>query len=249
MNNITFEHTYLLGYIVCDSENYRQYHYPEMLCRYNSNFIEWKKMPALIEFREMEQSLRNFHQAYGQQHIKFIFPANEKIPDEILNYLQAESYDIGYLELYAIEPGQFKIAQHSSVDVQLVSDINMEAFLKLQYDEDLKYGETFAKEKRKLLLRQFDDGSKLQIIAYYEGNPAGVVEVIERDETAEIDNFFVAEPFQRKGVGGQIQRFVMDLFADKTVILLADGEDTAREMYQKQNYVYLGFRYEILKVE
>jgi hypothetical protein len=32
------------------------------------------------------------------------------------------------------------------------------------------------------------------------------------------------------------------------VILVADGEDTPRLMYQKQNYHCLGFRYEVQKV-
>jgi hypothetical protein len=41
---------------------------------------------------------------------------------------------------------------------------------------------------------------------------------------------------------------VMDRFANNTIILVADGEDTPREMYQKQNYRYLGFRYEAQKV-
>lgn len=248
MKTITFENTYILGYIVNESEQYRQYHYPEMLCRYDSNFIALKQMPTLIVFRQLEQSLRAFHRAHGQQHLKFIFPPNKIMSDEIANYMKTEEYDIGFVELYAINPKMFSVAKHSSIDVQLVSDTNMEAFLKLQYEEDLKYGETFAKEKQELLRRQYDDGSKLQMIAYYEGNPAGCVEVIERDKTVEIDNFFVAKLFRYHGVGGQIQRFVMELFVDKTVILLADGEDTAREMYQKQGYEYLGFRYDGLKV-
>lgn len=40
----------------------------------------------------------------------------------------------------------------------------------------------------------------------------------------------------------------MESFPEKTVILVADGEDTPREMYKKQNYQYHGFRYETQKV-
>ena len=88
----------------------------------------------------------------------------------------------------------------------------------------------------------------MQIMAYYQGLPAGAVDVIIAEETAEIDGLSVKEAFQKKGIGSRLQRFVMDTFADKTIILVADGEDTPREMYQKQNYQYLGFQYEIQKV-
>lgn len=249
MNNITFEQIHILGHLIKENEIYRQYHYPEMLNRYDSNFIEWMKMPTLTQFQDVEQSLKTFHQANNQQHIKFIFPANEKISEEITKYLTTESYTIGFLELYAIQPSVFTVAKNVAIDVELVTDSNIEHFLKLQYDEDLKYGEGFAKDKQHLLLRQFQDRSKQQIIAYYDGIPSGSAEIIEQAETVEIDNLFVIGELQRKGIGGQIQRFVMDKYEHKTVILLADGEDTAREMYQKQNYEYQGFRFEVLKVE
>jgi len=249
MNNITFEQIYILGHSINDNEIYQQYHYPEMLHRYDSNFIQWKKMPTLIQLKEIEQAFRTFHKANEQHHLKFIFPANEKISDEVTNYLKAENYEMGYLELYIIQPSAFTVAKKVTIDIQFVTDSNVEDFLKLQYDEDLKYGEGFAKDKQHLLLRQFQERSKQQIIACYDGIPAGSAELIVRADTVEIDNIFVIKELQRKGIGGQIQRFVMDNYEHKTVILLADGEDTAREMYQKQNYVYQGFRFEVLKVE
>lgn len=163
--------------------------------------------------------------------------------------MKEETYEIGFLELYTIQPSQFPKAKNPAVDVQFVTDFNLEAFLELQYNEDLKYGETFAIQKQDLLRRQFHDRSKQQIIAYYEGIPAGSTELVEQAEIAEIDNFFVIKSFQRKGIGSQIQQFVMETFRTKTVILVADGEDTAREMYQKQNYAYQGYQYEALKTE
>jgi len=55
--------------------------------------------------------------------------------------------------------------------------------------------------------------------------------------------------YQRMGIGSTIQHFVMEHFHTKTVILVADGEDTPREMYQNQNYRFEGFQFEALKVE
>ncbi|MFJ5768031.1 GNAT family N-acetyltransferase [Lysinibacillus sp. NPDC093210] len=249
MSNITFDHIEKIGHVIYEDEVCQHVHYSEMLSRYDSNFILFKTMPSLTAFKKTEQMLRTFHQKHNQKHLKFIFPSNEKISPNIHSYLTEENYDIGFLELYTIEPSQFVIRVHRHVDVQLVTEDNLEEFLKLQYEEDLKYGETFATEKQALLKRRFHDPSKHQLLAYYDGFPAGSMELIEEDTTVEIDNLFVLEAFQRKGVGTQLQQYVMQKFHHKIVILVADGEDTARDMYQKQNYVYQGFQYEVLKVD
>ncbi len=249
MHNITFDHIEKIGHIIFEDEVCQHVHYPEMLSRYDSNFILFKTMPALTAFKKTEQMLRIFHQKHNQKHLKFIFPANEKLSSDIHMYLTEKNYDIGFLELYSIEPSQFATNVHRHVDVQLVTENNLQAFLKLQYEEDLKYGETFATEKQAFLKRRFHDPSKYQLLAYYDGIPVGSMELIEEEATVEIDNLFVLEAFQRKGIGSQLQQYVMQKFQHKIVILVADGEDTAREMYQKQNYVYQGFQYEVLQVE
>lgn len=41
----------------------------------------------------------------------------------------------------------------------------------------------------------------------------------------------------------------MSEFADKTIILVADEEDTPREMYVKQGYTYIGKQYNVLKMD
>ncbi|UPG63753.1 GNAT family N-acetyltransferase [Metabacillus endolithicus] len=85
-------------------------------------------------------------------------------------------------------------------------------------------------------------------MAYYKGNPAGYVDIIISSKTAEIDNLAVDEEFRNKGIGSRLQKFAMETFPEKTVILIADGEDTPKEMYKKQNYQYCGFKYGVQKV-
>ncbi len=158
-------------------------------------------------------------------------------------------YSIGFLELYAIQPKQFPLVIHDpDIEVQGVTDKNLETFLELQYKHDLELGSEFANQKRELAKRIYEDKNIQQLLAYYNGVPAGSVDVIITEETAEIDGLVVDENFQKKGIGSRLQKFVMEKFFDKTIILVADGEDTPREMYRKQNYQYLGFKYHAHKV-
>jgi GNAT superfamily N-acetyltransferase len=250
MKKVTFTDIHTVGHVNAENELYKQIHYPEMLNRYDSNFIEFKKMPSLDEFIESADYLRAFHLENGQKHVKFYLPANEKPPEELNEYLIEKDYEVGFIELYAINPKEFpKVDPQESIDIEVVTSNNFPAFLDFQFQTDLEFGKEFAKQKVNLYKRHFTNPAIMQIIAFYQGLPAGTVEVIIAEETAEIDGLSVKEDFQKKGIGTRLQQFVMDTFADKTIILVADGEDTPRIMYQKQNYHYIGFQYEIQKID
>ncbi|MEC1520444.1 GNAT family N-acetyltransferase [Neobacillus niacini] len=247
---ITFENIHKHTHLMIENDLYQHYHFPEMLSRYDSNYIEFKAFPTLENLKEAEGYLRNFHRKNGQKHVKFKFPANEKVPAELVNYLNQKYYDIGFLELYAINPNQFpEVKDHPDIEVQIVTEQNLKAFLAFQYQQDIMFGSNFANQKVVLNRKIFEEPNFMQLLALYKGTPAGAVEVIISEETAEIDNLGVDEAFQRKGIGSRIQKFVMDIFHDKTVILVADGQDTPKEMYKRQNYQYLGYQYYTQKVE
>lgn len=71
MKQITFEDIYNLGKVVAENDQYRHFHYPEMLTRYDSNFIVFTNLPYLSEFKEVEKYLRDYHLKKGQKHVKF----------------------------------------------------------------------------------------------------------------------------------------------------------------------------------
>ena len=249
MKRLTFEDTYTLGNIVDENDLYTHFHYPEMLTRYDSNFINFKTLPSLTKFIEVENYLRNYHMTRGQEHVKFSFPTNMKLPEDLIAYLTDKSYEISILELYAIQPKHFPVVRNNpDIEIQAVTDQTLESLLELQYKHDLEIGTEFAEQKADLIKRQFRDQDLLQLLAFYKGSPAGYVDVIISNETVEIDNLSVDEAYQKKGIGSRLQKFVMDSFPEKVVLLVADGEDTPREMYKKQNYQYQGFKYEILKI-
>jgi GNAT superfamily N-acetyltransferase len=246
---ITFENIYTLGNVLFEDMLYKHLHYPEMLVRYDSNFIEFKKMPSLSEFVEAASYLREFHLKNDQKHLKFYFPANEKLTTELVEHLNQSGYEIGFLELYAIQPDQFPpVDDHPEIEIQVVSEENQMLFLLLQYQFDLEYGMEFANQRQELHKRNFRDQNIQQLLALYKGEPAGSVDIIIEKETVEIDGLVVDEEFRQKGIGSRLQKFVMENFHDKTIILVADGEDTPRDMYRRQNYQYHGFKYHAQKV-
>jgi GNAT superfamily N-acetyltransferase len=106
----------------------------------------------------------------------------------------------------------------------------------------------FANAQRDAYQQEFQDPSKLQILSYFRGNISGSLDIIIGQNIAEIDGLYVLEAYRNKGIASAMQQFIMNTFPDKTIIVLADGEDTPREMYIKQKYRYLAFQYEVQKV-
>ncbi|MFI8685294.1 GNAT family N-acetyltransferase [Rossellomorea sp. NPDC077527] len=249
MKTFTFENIYNPGHLIANNALYQHIHYPEMLTRYDSNFLEFMKQPTLDEFQEAARFLRGFHQSKGQKHVKFLFPQDHKPSEELMDYFKQEGFDVGFNELYSIDPDRFpSVGVNPDIEVMEVSKKELNDYLAFQSEQDLDYGPDFADQKVDMHKRNFDNPCIMQVLAFYKGAPAGSVDVIIEEDSAEIDGLMVHETFQKKGIGSRLQRFVMDRFPDRNVILVADGEDTPRLMYQKQGYTCLGFRYEVQKV-
>lgn len=105
MRKITFKEIKQTGNKVVENDTFIHFHYPEMLIRYDSNFIEFTRMPELSEYVDAENYLREYHKKRGQNHLRFYFPENEKLSDELRNYLTKMGYTIGISELYAVSQG------------------------------------------------------------------------------------------------------------------------------------------------
>jgi GNAT superfamily N-acetyltransferase len=250
MKNITFNNIYKAGQYTFENDQFIHVHNPDVLLQYDSNFLKFKNMPTIQEFNEAHLYLRNYHKKHGQKHVKYYFPEGERITVELEKYMKSDAdFTIGYLELFAIEPANFPaINENLDIKIQRVTSKTLDDYLKFQYEQNSIYGNDFAEQKQFQHVSNNKNEKFMQIIGFYKGTPAGSVDVIISEDTAEIDALVVYEDYQRKGIGSQLQKFVMDQFPDKTIILVADGDDTAKDMYRKQNYQYLGFQYESFKV-
>lgn len=249
MRPITFKDIHKVGQNILETERFRHIHYPEMLSRYNSNFIEYKTWVSQEVFLRDINYLREFHEKNGQKHVKFYFPAGGEIPAPLKTVLTEHTFEIEKMELYSLQPSMFpRVENHPDISVQAVNDANLEDFLSLQYQQDIQFGANFAEQKITLYKRFVEDPKIVQLLAYYKGIPVGSVHLILSEDTVEIDDFSVKPDYQRKGIGSRLQQYVMEYCSDKTVILVAEGSDTPRDMYQRQNYQLIDFQYEATKV-
>lgn len=246
---MTFANIYYCGKIIKETDLFLHYHTAEMLLYYDGNFLQLKKMPSIPEWERAVRYLREFHLAKGQEHVKILFPEGERLPKELHAHLEGEGYELGRMELYTIKPSHFPaIKENQQIKVEVATTENKKSLFELKYEIDSDISEEFARQKQTLHEEHFHNPRFLQLIATFDGNPVGTVDLIISEDTVEIDGLVVLDDYQRRGIGSQLQAFVMRTFAEKLVILVADGDDTPREMYEKQNYLCQGFKYEALKV-
>nr|WP_256521736.1 GNAT family N-acetyltransferase [Halobacillus sp. A5] len=229
---------------------FEHFHNPYILQRYDSNFLQFKRMPELSEFTGAYEYLHNFHFERGLHHVKFCFPQNEKPGEELCQFFKQFEMSTGSLELYQIQPEQFPEAvPHNDIQVETVNSLNFPVFSDLHYHQDLEFGAAFAKQKVEFNKKLFRDPDIEMVLAYYKGIPAGSVTAIRKKGIVEIDHLVVEDHLQRKGIGTRLQQHVMKQFPDSTIILVADGNDSVRDMYRKQNYQFKGFQVEAQKID
>lgn len=249
MKHVTFKQIYNSGQLIFQNDCYEHYSDSIMSLIYDGNFIAFKQLPLMLDLIEAETYLKSYQNKYEQEYLRFTFPPNQTPLNETISYLKKRGYTIGYIELYAIDPSEFLlVTSFPGVTLEVVTEQNLKRYLTLQYFQDFLYGVEFAKQKKEDYQQRFENKNMIQILALYHDTPVGSVDIILSDKTAEIDNLFVEKTYQKRGIGSMLQTKVMEIAEARTVILVADGKDTARVMYKKQNYRYLGFKYEALKV-
>lgn len=248
---VTFNDTKRDAEWYADYERYTHYHTPSQLIKYYANYYEYNELPTLEQFKQDIKDQQRFHLERGQQHLLFIFPENVELTEELLNYGETEGLTLEKMELYRADTSQLEANNHPSVDIVEVLERGkaFNDFLVVCRESEIEYGEDFVELKRQTHTRDLLDPSVVQLVAYIHGEPAGKLEAILNERTVELDDFYVRAVFRGQGIGSMLQQFVWNRAGERPVILVADGNDTAREMYQKQGYKKISERYEFLKAE
>ena len=153
--NLTFSNIYNPGVIEKESNDFSHLAFMEVPELYDGNFIKWKEMPALETLKQVENYMKETHLSRGQNHVKFIFPQDEKISEVLVEYLTEQQYDIGFLEMYAINPKSFASDGSGTAQVQFISKETLQAYCTIHYEEAKQWGESYALSKRELLKKIF----------------------------------------------------------------------------------------------
>ena len=248
MTHITLNDIYVDG--VKYSEDNRKIIYltPGHPLKFDSNTWIYKKMPTISQWTEDLKEQQGYHLNQGSNHLSFYFPENEVLSKQWLDIIRQQGFELGILELYAIEANELRqLPQNNQVIIQQVTEQNIDDYVYIHNYFALPFGEQYAKESAKQIKECFLSDGKNRLIAYLGKKPVGIVDLIITSHTVEIDGLGVMEQYRHNAIGSSIQSHVGKLAKTNPVILVADGEDTAKDMYIKQGYTYLGFRYQILK--
>lgn len=237
--------------VIDENEFFTQYFNPDLPLRYDSNFFQLKYQPTLAEFELIEEMQYQYHKTEGLEHLKFYWPENKGFTPEIVAYFEKEKYAIELLELYTINPNHFySVKPTDTIEVFCLSRENFEDFKQMNYLNDLAYGKDFADMKQGMYEQMLDSPTIIPYIAYIDNEPAGSLISISGNKTVEIDDLMTMKSFRKRGIATALQKAVMNFAKtnSKQVLLVADGDDTPKQMYLKQNYTYVSFRLGAQKV-
>lgn len=241
---VSFDNIDHFSKVIDENEFYKHYYNEQAKYKSDSNFMQLKFQPILEEFQIIEGIHIAFSERTGLDYLKFYWPDNKPFTAEIITYFEDLNYQLEMLELYQIAPENFTSSQsNESVNIQVVTDENLDLFKKINYDQDLKISSSFAKQKETFYDQIFTRSAITFYIAFIDGEAAGGLTLIESEKHFEIDSLFTVEQFQKSGLATEMQKVVMKLAQEKQkdVILLADGEDTPSAMYKKQGYNFISF--------
>ncbi|MBF7020435.1 GNAT family N-acetyltransferase [Staphylococcus sp. 18_1_E_LY] len=247
MSAITMRDIYQSGQLKMEDDKKLIYLTPSEPIVYVSNSWTYKQMPSINQWFADIETQASMHKAQGSNHLSFTFPENETPDNQFLKEIKARGFELSYLELYAISPEELNFDTALELDVRFVTQLNIEDYLSIHQVFAEPFGDDYVQQSTEIIRNQFLDDNKDRVIAYKGAIPVGILDLIKSENTIEIDGFGVLPEYQRQGIGQAMQSFVAAVANNRTIILVADGEDTAKDMYLNQGYVYISYSYNILK--
>ncbi|WP_414050979.1 GNAT family N-acetyltransferase [Macrococcus animalis] len=250
LSDINFADTHNDAEVYAENDRYIHFHTPSQLIKYYANYYQYKQFPKFHKLMNDYREQKKFHEKHNQKHALFIFPEKVAMPKCYVKAMGQYGFTTEKMELYHLKT--MPKTKLTDIDIKQVShnDDIFKDFLEVCREGELEYGEEFADLKQRTHERDLDDDNILQLVAYKHGFPAGKVEAIESEYYIELDDFYVLDAMRKQGIGTALQQAVWQYANNlgKQVILIADGNDSPREMYQKQGYVLVSERYELLRV-
>lgn len=142
MTHITLNDIYVDG--VKYSEDNRKIIYltPGHPLKFDSNTWIYKKMPTISQWTEDLKEQQGYHLNQGSNHLSFYFPENEVLSKQWLDIIRQQGFELGILELYAIEANELRqLPQNNQVIIQQVTEQNIDDYVYIHNYFALPFGE------------------------------------------------------------------------------------------------------------
>lgn len=247
MEHISMKDIYQGGRVYSTDVTKTIYLTPEDRIIFDENKWIYHRMPSLQQWLSDIDTQLQMHHRQDSHHLSFTFPENIDLSDQFKAEINKKGFELGCLEMYAIHPNQLQYAEHPEITVKFVSHSDLEDYLQVYQVFAEPFGDTYVQHSSQMIRNTHDMDHVDRVVAYSNKKPVGILDLIITPKCVEIDGFGVIPEYQRRGIGTIMQSFVADVAQTKIVILVADGEDTAKDMYVKQGYSYIGFCQQVLK--
>ena len=235
----TFSNIEKYSFIVEDNEFFTQYTNHTLSKQYDANFILLKFLPLLSEFKLIEKMHLEYQVAIKQMHLHIYWPENTGLYMEIIDYLNEENYELGRQILQYISPKEFNNPSlNEKVQLKIVTTSTLNHFLEINYNEDLKIDAYYAASKEKVYRYQFQLPQVTFLLATINKQAVGSLILISTKDYLEIDQVLTVDSFRKQKIASSMVAFVMEEARKnkQEVILVADAEDSPKEMYYKMGF-------------
>ncbi len=225
--------------LVEENELFSQFSNRSLLHHYEANYIQLHFNPVLAEFSLLEEMYLEDLKQTGQSYLNFHWPQNTGLYMDVLDHLSKKGYKLGRLELLHLQPQHFtKRPANPTAKIVQVTDDTFEAFLSLNAAEDRKQSQGFAAHKASVYCYQYQCPHVTFLLAFVQQQAAGALTLIASPDYLEVDNVLTSAPWRKRGIATEMLAAIVKQAArlGKEVILLADAEDTPREMYLKLGF-------------
>ncbi|WP_348634734.1 DUF5613 domain-containing protein [Staphylococcus sp. GDX8P66P] len=108
MANITLNNIFQPGNIYAEDEDKVIYLTPQIPLVFDANKWVYKQMPSIKQWKADIATQTHMHKQQSSNHLTFTFPENIELDQQWIALINQEQFELGLMELYAIEPQNFE---------------------------------------------------------------------------------------------------------------------------------------------
>ncbi|MGT2935368.1 GNAT family N-acetyltransferase [Streptococcus castoreus] len=212
---------------------------------YFSNYISYKHMPSLHDFKRDMAYLAAEQMDYHSDYSFVFFAENAELTEELSHYLKETDFKLEKHIIFTNLLVNLKLVPRAveGVSIVLLDETRLDAYVAMKYRQALQYGQLYADQmKADTQTNLLENGSKVYL-AIKDDEIIGDVTAWFFDDYVEIDDFFVDEAYRGQGIGTSLQWEASRGF--EKVILISEEEN--RAMYEHQGYQEVAYYWTALR--